>query len=223
MDADGRVGLSGAAVERSQGGGGCDAADCGRSGGVCDGVWRVAGAGAWACGERGGGGGVCGDGEEVWGGGAGVCRGVCGADGSGLEGAGEAEGVGGPASGVLEEFSPVLGREGFGFGAELGLRGFGEGWGRCGVGGDADAELEEEVLLAGGGAGAEEADGLVGAVVELVGVLAGMWMVWPARTLDFWPRKVASSSPATREKVSSKSWRWGEGPPPGGVCMSVRQ
>jgi hypothetical protein len=42
----------------------------------------------------------------------------------------------------------------------------------------------------------------------------------PARTLRFSPRKMASSSPLRRMKVSSTSWRWGGGPPPGGVHVN---
>src|ERR1017187_5832044 len=41
------------------------------------------------------------------------------------------------------------------------------------------------------------------------GAFEGMLMVSPALTMDFFPRKVASTSPSRRMKVSSKSWRWG--------------
>jgi hypothetical protein len=50
-----------------------------------------------------------------------------------------------------------------------------------------------------------------------------MWVVSPVRTMRFSPRKMASSSPLRRMKVSSKSWRWGGGPPPGGTCRSIKQ
>ncbi len=45
----------------------------------------------------------------------------------------------------------------------------------------------------------------------------------PALTEDFCPRKVASISPSSRMKDSSKSCRCGGGPPPGGICISIRQ
>src|SRR5205809_655959 len=46
-----------------------------------------------------------------------------------------------------------------------------------------------------------------------------MFRVSPARTVEFWPRKVASIWPSRRIKVSSKSCRCSGGPPPGGMCM----
>jgi len=61
------------------------------------------------------------------------------------------------------------------------------------------------------------------ALVKKCGALAGMLTLSPARMIDFLPRKVASISPSRTVKDSSKSWRWGGGPPPCGTCMSMRQ
>src|ERR1035438_9734989 len=44
------------------------------------------------------------------------------------------------------------------------------------------------------------------------GAFEGILIVSPAFTIDFFPRKVASTSPSSRMKVSSKSWRCGPGP-----------
>jgi len=55
------------------------------------------------------------------------------------------------------------------------------------------------------------------------GAFDGMLIVCPDRTICRLPRKVTSSSPSSTVKVSSKSWRCGGGPPPGGTCISIRQ
>src|SRR3712207_4879231 len=60
------------------------------------------------------------------------------------------------------------------------------------------------------------------ALANECGALAGMLTVSLARTVDFSPRKVTSTSPSRTVNISSKSWRWGGGPPPGGVYISIR-
>jgi len=55
------------------------------------------------------------------------------------------------------------------------------------------------------------------------GAFERMLMLSPALTMDFFPRRVTSTSPSSRMNVSSKSWRCGPGPPPGGTCMSMTQ
>jgi len=60
------------------------------------------------------------------------------------------------------------------------------------------------------------------ALRKACGALAGTLTVSPVRIADVTPRKVSSISPSRRVNVSSKSWRCGGGPPPGGTCMSMR-
>jgi hypothetical protein len=81
----------------------------------------------------------------------------------------------------------------------------------------------KKFLLSGGRADTEHAYWPGGSVVKLMGRVGGMFSVSPARTVDFLPRKVASTTPSSRIKVSSKSCRCGGGPPPGGMCISITQ
>jgi hypothetical protein len=74
---------------------------------------------------------------------------------------------------VGKEFGFVFGGERFYFVEEGGLSGCVEWWRWGGAGCYGDADLGEELFLTGGRTDAEEADGLVADVVELVGSVGG--------------------------------------------------
>ena len=59
-------------------------------------------------------------------------------------------------------------------------------------------------------------------LVKECGALAGTLTVCPARATVVSPRNVTRTSPSRTVNISSKSWRCGGGPPPGGTCMSMR-
>ena len=53
------------------------------------------------------------------------------------------------------------------------------------------------------------------------GAWAGTLIVSPAVATALTPRNVNSISPSRMVNISSKSWRWGGGPPPSGMCVSI--
>jgi hypothetical protein len=71
--------------------------------------------------------------------------------------------------GTLQKFGPILWGEGYDLLHELGLVGGAEFWSRRSTSGDLYAYFKEEVLLAGGGTDAEQANRTSGGVVKLVG------------------------------------------------------
>src|SRR5580704_13914757 len=73
----------------------------------------------------------------------------------------------------LEQLGAVFRGQGFGLFEEGGELLFGERRGRGGAGGDGLADLQEEVFLAGGGTGADEAGRFGRGIVELVGSVGG--------------------------------------------------
>jgi hypothetical protein len=87
--------------------------------------------------------------------------------------------------------------------------------------GDGDADLAEELLLTGRRAQAQQARRAVTGMRKTCGAFAGTLTVSPARATAVSPRNVSSISPSMTVNISSKSWRCGGGPPPGGTCMSI--
>src|ERR1035441_5377558 len=94
---------------------------------------------------------------------------------------------------------------------------------RClGPGGHGRADLEKNFSCPEGEHMQSSRAGWPEALVKACGALAGTLTVWPARATMCSPRKVSSTSPSSTVNISSKSWRCGGGPPPGGTCMSMR-
>ena len=86
---------------------------------------------------------------------------------------------------------------------------------------DRHADLLEELLLACGRADTSSRAACSETFRKTCGALAGTLIVSPAVATALTPRNVSSISPSRMVNISSKSCRWGGGPPPGGTCMSI--